>query len=236
MRIWDINPGYLNRQSLLGEHRELHGIASIIENNKKGYSSHPETVRWVGYQWALKQRHLLLSSEMTLRGYKDKTPVIIDGNTGQWPTTFIDEPFMQFRLLETKYLTKEQGRIPLPKSAQQLWSQHKYSILARNVNLYKKIGREVSDMKPNQDFSELAMILTAQLRIQPLLGGLINALQHMWGHVSDLSSVSNIEFESWSPCMLLTEIQKLTLTFEDKYLGQSTALSELEVWSKNIVI
>jgi len=23
MRVWDINPGYLNRQSLLGEHREL---------------------------------------------------------------------------------------------------------------------------------------------------------------------------------------------------------------------
>jgi len=30
MRLWDINPGYLNRQSLLGEHRELHGIVSIL--------------------------------------------------------------------------------------------------------------------------------------------------------------------------------------------------------------
>ena len=47
MRIWDINPGYLNRQSLLGEHRELHGIVSIIRDNKKGYSRHPETLRWV---------------------------------------------------------------------------------------------------------------------------------------------------------------------------------------------
>jgi len=26
MRIWDIDPGFLNAQSLLGEHRELHGI------------------------------------------------------------------------------------------------------------------------------------------------------------------------------------------------------------------
>ena len=34
MRIWDVNPGYLNRQSLLGEHRELHAIFSIIKNNK----------------------------------------------------------------------------------------------------------------------------------------------------------------------------------------------------------
>ena len=31
MRIWDVNPGYLNRQSLLGEHRELHGIYIILK-------------------------------------------------------------------------------------------------------------------------------------------------------------------------------------------------------------
>nr|WP_320015958.1 pyrimidine dimer DNA glycosylase/endonuclease V [uncultured Desulfobacter sp.] len=39
MRIWDLHPGYLNRRSLLGEHRELHGMASIIVNGKKGYWS-----------------------------------------------------------------------------------------------------------------------------------------------------------------------------------------------------
>ena len=70
MRIWDIHPGYLNRQSLLGEHRELHAIVSIIGNKKKGYSRHPETVRWVGYGWALGQRHRLLSAEMALRGFQ----------------------------------------------------------------------------------------------------------------------------------------------------------------------
>ncbi len=233
MRIWDINPGYLNRQSLLGEHRELHGIVSIIENHKKGYSNHPETLRWVGYPWALKQRHLLLSAEMALRGFVDKTPVLSGGNPGQWPTDYIDEPFMQFRLLETKYLTKDQGRISLPKSAQQLWSQHKYSVLARDVNLYKEIGRDVSKMKPGQDFSELARLLTEQLRIQPSLGGLVNALQHMWGHVSGLSSVPKTELESWSHWRLLAEIQELTLNNEEPYLSQSTALSELEVWQSS---
>ena len=55
MRIWDIHPGYLNNQSLLGEHRELHGIVSILVNKKKGYSQHPETKRWVGYDWARPQ-------------------------------------------------------------------------------------------------------------------------------------------------------------------------------------
>ena len=57
MRIWDIDAGYLNRQSLLGEHRELHAIVSIIVNDKRGYSHHPETLRWIGRGWALAQRH-----------------------------------------------------------------------------------------------------------------------------------------------------------------------------------
>lgn len=236
MRIWDINPGYLNRQSLLGEHRELHGIVSIIEKHKKGYSRHPETLRWVGYPWALQQRHLQLSAEMSLRGFVDKTPVSSKGNPGKWPAEYIDDPFKQFRLLETKYLAKDQGRIPLPKSAQQLWSQHKYSILARDVNLYKKIGRDVSRMKPDQEFSALAQILTEQLRVPPSLGGLVNTLQHMWGHVSDLTSVSKVELESWTPWRLLAEIQKLTLGSEEEYLSQSTALSELEVWQNSLAL
>lgn len=29
MRIWDVDSGYLARQQLLGEHRELHGLANF---------------------------------------------------------------------------------------------------------------------------------------------------------------------------------------------------------------
>jgi hypothetical protein len=35
MRIWDVNPGYLKRQSLLGEHRELHAIFPLLKTTKK---------------------------------------------------------------------------------------------------------------------------------------------------------------------------------------------------------
>jgi hypothetical protein len=45
MRVWDIHPGFLNRQSLLGEHREIHAIHTIVSRQKKGYSRHPETLR-----------------------------------------------------------------------------------------------------------------------------------------------------------------------------------------------
>ena len=105
MRIWDISPGYLNRQSLLGEHRELHGIVSIIRDNKKGYSKHPETLRWLGYGWALKQRHKLLATEMNLRGYVDRSPVLLRSKPEVWPENYIDSPANQIMLLRKKYKT-----------------------------------------------------------------------------------------------------------------------------------
>jgi hypothetical protein len=74
VRVWDVNPGYLNRQSLLGEHRELHAIVSIIKNNKKGYSRHPETLRWKNFGWALSQRHRLLAAEMNLEATWTELP------------------------------------------------------------------------------------------------------------------------------------------------------------------
>ena len=230
MRVWDINPGYLNRQSLLGEHRELHGIVSIIVNKKKGYSYHPETVRWVGYGWALRQRHLLLTAEMSLRGFIDNSPVLTRAKKGMWPETYIDEPFRQFEILRSKYRNKEQGRIPLPKNAQQLWSHHKYSVLARDVYLYKKLGKKVSEMKPHHDFSQLAKVVTELLRKPPSIGGLRNALQHMWGHVSDYAYPLKGEVECWSLSRLLEEIQQNALTSEEPYINSSTALSDLKVW------
>lgn len=230
MRVWDIHPGYLNRQSLLGEHRELHGIVSILVNNKKGYANHPETIRWVGFGWALKKRHQLIAAEMLLRGYQDKTPVLMRANKDAWPGIYIDEPGTQFKILKEKYQNKTPGRIPLPENAQQLWSQHKYSIMARDVNLYKQLGKDVATMKPKEDFSNLANILIAQLRIQPSKGGLRNALQHMWGYVSHQQSEQKNEVEAWSLNKLLTEIQRRSQQSEERYLISSTALSELAVW------
>jgi hypothetical protein len=231
MRIWDINPGYLNRQSLLGEHRELHGIVSIIVNRKKGYAKHPETIRWIGYGWALKMRHKILACEMALRGYTDRSQVTTHSNKGKWPDTYIDNPDRQLILLKEKYTGKEEGRIPLPKNQQQLWSQHKYSVLARNPNLYKKIGRDVS--KTTMDFAQLSILLTEVLREQPTEGGIRNAVQHMWGYVSDNSAKSSMYINTWPLRKLLSETQKRAMANGAPYIGTSTALSELVAWLPN---
>jgi len=230
MRVWDINPGYLNQQSLLGEHCELHGIVSIIVSKKKGYSKHPETLRWIGHGWALRQRHQLLAVEMALRGLNERSPVLTRANKFVWPTAYINEPFQQFQLLKSKYRHKKQGRIPLPENAQQLWSHHKYSVLARDISKYRQVGQAVSKMKPLHDFSDLAMLLTELLRRPPTAGGIRNALQHMWGHVSDYSSANKVNVESWSLNKLLREIQQRALASKEPYLTSSTALGELMVW------
>ncbi|CAK0766087.1 Pyrimidine dimer DNA glycosylase [Gammaproteobacteria bacterium] len=233
MRIWDINPGYLNRQSLLGEHRELHGIISIIANGKYGYSRHPETIRWIGHDWALAKRHKQLACEMALRKFTDKSPVISCENDGTWPTTYIDEPDRQFQLLKEKYIYKEKGRISLPKNEQQLWSQHKYSVLARDPNIYKDIGRHVSVIKG--DFPELALLLVELLRCPPTEGGIRNAIQHMWGYVADIPGSKNFEIHSCSLHRLLMETQKMAIVTNEPYITGSTALSELMSWLPDIV-
>ncbi len=63
------------RNHLLGEHRELHALWSIITNSKKAYAHHPETLRWRGKLKALYLRHEALVREMTKRGYKHHTPL-----------------------------------------------------------------------------------------------------------------------------------------------------------------
>ena len=230
MRIWDVSPGYLNRQSLLGEHRELHGLVSILVNKKKGYARHPETLRWVGYGWAIRIRHQMLSKEMHLRGYTDRTPVLTRSNQGEWPAEYIDIPSEQLEILKEKYREKENGRLVLPKNAQQMWSQHKYSILARDHNLYKKIGREVAKIRRNEDFSKLAVLLSNSLRIPPSEGGVRNALQHMWGYVSAHAGPDSLNGNTGSLSHLLSLTQRYSIEMDEPYLMNSTALGELGVW------
>lgn len=106
MRIWDIHPRYLCRQHLLGEHRELHGLWNIltVHKGKGGYSSHPETKRWVGKTQALYDRHTLLVEEMMRRGYVHHSPLdkTLAGGSPQ-QDTFINT------ITEQKFLLKQKG-------------------------------------------------------------------------------------------------------------------------------
>lgn len=103
MRIWDLPVRKLCRNHLLGEHRELHAIWSVLTKNKKGYSRHPETLRWKGRLAALYLRHQELISEMGYRGYQHWSNLdrkYARGAKNQ--TVFVDSLKKQIQILKNK--------------------------------------------------------------------------------------------------------------------------------------
>lgn len=230
MRIWDIDPGYLNRQSLLGEHRELHGMVNVIVQGKKGYANHPETLRWASYGWALSKRHAQLSAEMKLRGYNDRTPVALLEPEGIWPETFIDTPAEQFDILTQKYMDKLGGRIPFPQSTHELWAQHKYSVMAREYHACKRIGKRVADLRGKEEFETLATELVQWLRTPPTVEGIRTTLEHMWGYIKEDAEVKGSDFIAMTAADRLAVIRAAVLQQNATYLLHSTVLGELGAW------
>ena len=103
MRIWDIAPGKLCRNHLLGEHRELHALWVILTQNKRGYANHPETMRWRGKLKALYRRHDLLVEEMKRRGYSHNSPLqkgLARGKARQ--DEYVNTPGEQVRILRQR--------------------------------------------------------------------------------------------------------------------------------------
>ena len=226
MRVWDVSPGYLSRQRLLGEHRELHGLHNIISKHKRGYSRHPETVRWVESLSGLAWRHAHLAAEMRLRGYVDRTPLVAPP-LATWPEVFITEPADQFALLWRKYDGSESGRIALPRNASELWAQHKYSVMARDPQACRRFGRAVARMTKRQSVDDVVRELTLLLRQPPSRARLVNALEHMWGHVSKLATPAEARAARAGSAELLSWTQSLARRHGERVLLASTALGEL---------
>ena len=227
MRIWDLPAGYLNRQSLLGEHRELHGLYRIHRLGLTGYARHPETQRWKRCLSGLAQRHALLAAEMQLRGYQDRTPLPSRVRDAKWPLLFIDEPARQLDLLRAKYAAREPGRIPLPRSAAELWAQHKYSVMARDPEAYVTIGRRVARIRRGASLAGLSLELTMLLRQRPAPGRAANAIEHMWGYVSKVAGADLRAAALSHPANMLRVTQELAIRHRQPFLLASTALSEL---------
>ena len=136
----------------------------------------------------------------------DRSPVLLKTQRLKWPEIFVDPPITQFSILVGKYKDKEQGRIPLPQNVQQLWAQHKYSVMARDATEYKRIGRWVASGKTTNGVSDLYQELVLLLRCPPDEGNLRNAIQHMWGYVSPYTSLSGKAIEKKTIHCLLKEI------------------------------
>ena len=80
------------------------------------------------------------------------------------------------------------------------------------------------------EFDGLSRLLIDILRMPPAEGGVRNAIQHMWGHVSSFGGGDIAHVNSWSLRRLLHNTQLNTMAAEEPYAMKSTALSELMVW------
>ncbi len=103
MRVWDLPPAGLCRNHLLAEHRELHAVWSVLTKGKKGYSRHPEVLRWSGKLKSLYLRHEEEAAEMRRRGYSHRSPLdrsLAAGASVQ--DEMVDDIAEQKRLLRSK--------------------------------------------------------------------------------------------------------------------------------------
>lgn len=230
MRVWDVPAGYLSRQRLLGEHRELHGLASILVHDKKGYSRHPETLRWAGCLSGLTRRHAWLVAEMQLRGYRDRTPLDDASGQARWPGVYVTDPGEQFALLREKYAGQETGRIELPRSSRVLWEQHRFSVLARDAAAARTIARRVARLGAAGGYDDLARELVERLREEPAAGAVHAALERMWACVRHLATPDDRRVAGGSSGEMLRRTQVLAMLSRDPRLLASTALSELAVF------
>lgn len=109
MRTWDLHVSDLCDQHLLGEHRELHAIWSILTDEnpeERGYYDHPETQRWIGKLNILYRRHSRQVEEMMRRGMNHDSPldkVLIYGQDEEHrQEVHLDPPNEQVKMLRKR--------------------------------------------------------------------------------------------------------------------------------------
>jgi uncharacterized protein YbgA (DUF1722 family) len=232
LRVWDIHPGYLSRQSLLGQHVEIHALAAVICGGKKGYAAHPETRRWVGHGDKLARRHDLTVSEMSLRGFNHASPCPVSPESSPARLSFVDFPVLQIQMLGEKYRQRAQaGRIPLPKRESQFWAQHKYSVMARGYNYYREIQGFMKGRPDNQIAAaeDLVMSILELMELPVTVPALMNTLDHLWGYFKREANAeekkSYLNSEPGRPA--LDDLYRLAVKYNRQYLLHSTVFADL---------
>lgn len=122
---------------------------------------------------------------------------------------------------------RAQVRIAPPESVEELWRQHKYSVLARDECGYRQTGPKVA--QGGIDFETLMVKLDAWLSQPPGPGGLRNAVEHMWGHISDQAKHTRADIVD-EPFVLLAKVGCEAVRQNNRYLLEQTALTELFGW------
>lgn len=233
MRVWDIHAGYLSRQSLLGQHAEIHALLSILGEGKRGYSAHPETLRWKGHMDQLINRHDLTIREMLLRGFGHKSPCSWECPKGVGELSFVDPPAAQIEILRQKYLMRQQqGRIPLPKNGWELWDHYKYSVLARGYGYYEEVQSYIKKRKslPIAQENHLILKILSIVERPVTEKALKNVVDHLWEYLKNdvLPQEKEVYFShQGDKKKQLSYIFQLIQKYQNIYLLNSTIFSDI---------
>ncbi len=219
---WIISPAYFRNEDLIKEYQQL------IANSDSEFSQN--------FTWEYHYRVLTLEAEIKLRNLIQIESLNLASinqlanQATQYSQKFISESYLQFKILKQNYNDQTSRRIATPRNTRELWMQHKYSIMARNVNLYKEIGRFVAQNNSYEHFPKLYLTLVNELRKKPKRNSILNVLQHLWGYISNFSNIPKNQIHQLDLHSFLIEIQKCVQLAQQKYLTNQIALSELEIW------
>ncbi len=242
MRVWDLHPGYLSRQNLLGQHAEIHALYSVITGRKKGYAAHPETLRWQDCPGRLRRIHDLTVLEMILRGFNHASPCGKEHDINFAPDRaaareqspgYVDTPVEQIAILDQKNREKgRRGRIPLPKNGYEYWAHHKYSVMARGYNYYKDIQAYLKTVEncSLQETGALIDMITVVMEKPVTSPALANVVDHLWGYFKREASGPERElYLSRQPedlPVLIRHIHSLAVKYNRVYLLHSTIFAD----------
>jgi hypothetical protein len=104
MRIWFVPVEELDDRHLLGEHLELHTMASVLMKGGGGWYNHPATQAFRGKLGALYRRHEEQVAEMQRRGWR--------GHKSAFPVERIPEDEMDAVIVVTDEML-ERDRLDL---------------------------------------------------------------------------------------------------------------------------
>lgn len=218
--IFDLDPGFLDDEWLSAQMRLVMGLSSADDAARQRL---PEC--WQGHEDALVLRLNQLIVEMRMRGQATPEPLPLTAESVIWPARGATPLEEQVARVGERARSGRVGRIRLPRNDHELWASYKYTVLARNHQAYLRFGQRIAARAIPYETLWYEMINAS--RVAPTPGGVRNAVQHMWGYVSNLSAVNP---QVGSLQALLVEIQRLAVAHQVSYLLNSTALGELMAW------
>lgn len=224
MKIWDCFPAYLNKNQLVAEHRELHGIMQMVE---RGYpvrsDMDPHIANWLQAPQAIAWRHSLVAEEMRLHEIAHKSPIDSFRTPVEWPP-FSKEITLSMQFDQVNALAHD-ARLVIPNETETLIQQSAFSVMARDPALYKYLQQESHHgrLVMTELLKEVSEIVRKPVQVE-VYERVINS---MWRYCKQAPEAFTFSSSEHRPARRIRAMQFLAGKYRWPELWQSTALTDL---------